>query len=69
MGSIITAVAVLLTHMLRNAALPMKPATTAAGEGPTAPTTVRAIRLGRPHRSMPAARRKPPRKRKISGLA
>ena len=63
------AVAVLLTHMLRKAALTMKPPTTASGRVPTAETTVSAIRRGSPQRSIPRASRNPPRKRKTRGLA
>ena len=47
----------------------MNPATTLAGELPMIEIVVVAMRLSRPLVWTPSARRKPPRKRKIDGLA
>ena len=68
-GSIISAVAVLLTHMLRNAAAIMNPARIAYGCGPILAMMRKARRRCRFHRCMPAAIRNPPRKRNTSGFA
>jgi len=69
MGSIMTAVAVLLTHMLRKAVASMKPATSRTGWVPTQRTSWRAMRRWSPHRCTAWAIMKPPMKRKMTGLA
>ena len=64
-GIIITAVAVLETHMDRNPVAIMNPATTPPGLVPMALTVTRAIRRCRFHRCMARARMKPPMNRKM----
>jgi hypothetical protein len=54
--------------MLRNAALPMNPATKRRGAVPTARMIVSANRRCSAQRSIAAASRKPPRNRKMIGL-
>ncbi len=68
-GSSITVVAVLLTHIEMNAVTAMKPRISSAGRVPTIARVARASRLWRPVCSSARAIRKPPRKRKITGLA
>ena len=63
------AVAVLLTHMLRNAVTAMIPAMTRRGLDPAKRNTLRASRASRPQTFIPRASRNPPRKRKIRGWA
>ena len=65
MGSIITAVAVLETHMLRNAVASMNPATIWAGLVPITRTVRRAILRCRFQRCMASASRNPPMNRKM----
>ncbi|MDN3721663.1 hypothetical protein QW131_27060 [Roseibium salinum] len=69
MGSITMAVAVLLTHMLRKAVIAIIPARIASGLPPALLSTFTARRRCSCQRSSPLARMKPPRNRKISGLA
>jgi len=69
MGSIMMLVAVLLTHMLMNAVAIMKPAICRLGWLPTASSVARAMRLCRFQRCIARPSRKPPRKRKMVGLA
>jgi hypothetical protein len=68
-GSIMIVVAVLETHMLATAAASMNAATTRGASVPTARTVASANRLCRSQRSVVAARKKPPRKRKMMGSA
>jgi hypothetical protein len=68
-GSIITTVAVLLTHMLSAAVAPMNPAIRLAGRVPTRLMIVSAMRRCSPQLWSAAAMMKPPMKRKITGLA
>ena len=63
MGSIISAVAVLLTHMLRKADATRKPAMIRLGFTPMWAIRLIAMRRWRFHRSMARAMRKPARKR------
>ena len=63
------AVAVLLTHIDKNAVATINPPTRATGFVPMTRRMVRAMRRCRFHRSMVNARTKPPRKRKTRGLA
>lgn len=69
MGSIMMLVAVLLTHILMNAVAIMKPAICRLGWLPTASSVARAMRLCRFQRCIARPSRKPPRKRKMVGLA
>ena len=69
MGTIITVVVVLNTHMLTSPAASMKPPTTLAGLAPTSATKFSAMRRWRPQRCMPSAMMKPPSMRKMMGLA
>ena len=62
-GTIIAAVAVFETHMLRNAVAPMVPATIALGRVPTSRSVKKAMRRSRPQRAIASAITKPPRKR------
>ena len=64
-GSIITAVAVFDTHMLRNPVAIMNPAITLVDRVPIARTVSRAIRRCRFHRCMAIAMRNPPMNRKM----
>lgn len=64
-----SAVAVLLTHMLNNAAAVMNPPTTDAGVGLTHFKIVNATRLCRLEDCIAKAMRNPPRKRNTNGLA
>ena len=64
-----TAVAVLETHMLRNAVTAMKPPTIARGRAPTSRRTKNAIRLSSPQRSIASPMMNPPMKRKITSAA
>ena len=68
MGSIITAVAVLETHMDRNPVAIMNPATIAEGLVPMTSRVSSAMRRCRFHRCMARARRNPPMNRKITLL-
>ena len=63
MGSIMMAVAVLLTHMLMKPVANMKPAICILGQEPTLLRMSRAMRLCRLHFSMARPSRKPPKKR------
>ena len=63
MGSIISAVAVLLTHMLTSADERRKPATMRGGLVPMAPMRVIATRRCRFQRCIASAMTNPPRKR------
>jgi hypothetical protein len=63
MGNIISAVAVLLTHMLRKAQLAMTPATIERGLAPRSRMLDNAMRRGSPVESMARAMRNPPRNR------
>ena len=69
MGSIISAVAVLDTHIDRKAVASIRPSTIRRGCSPTRLSVRRAIRRCRFHFSMAMAIRKPPRNRKIVELA
>ena len=62
-GSIISAVAVLLTHMLRNADAAMIPPITAPGRVPNRRTVSSAMRRGSPTPCIAFASRNPPRNR------
>lgn len=68
-GSIITVVAVLLTHMLRKPVASMKPPTMRTGDVPTARTVTSAMRRCRPQRCIASAIMKPPMNRRINSLA
>ena len=63
MGSIMMAVAVLLTHMLMKPVAIMNPAICLLGSEPTFARMFRAMRLWRLHFSMARPSRKPPKKR------
>ncbi len=65
MGIIMTAVAVLDTHIDRNPVAIMKPATTIVGLVPMARTVRNAMRRWRFQRCIASATRKPPMKRKM----
>ena len=67
MGSIMTAVAVLETHMERKPVAIMKPRTSSFGEDPMATSTHSATRRCRFQRCMARASRKPPMNRKMVG--
>ena len=69
MGSIMTAVAVLDTHMLKKAVTPMKHATMPAGWSPAERRALSAMRRWSPQRCMARAMRKPPMNRKINSWA
>jgi hypothetical protein len=69
MGSIISAVAVLLTHMLTSADDSRNPATIAGGRVPSRPMSAMATRRCSRQRCIASAIRKPPRKRKMIGFA
>src|SRR5690606_39656479 len=69
MGSIMIAVAVLLTHMLMKAVAIMKPPIWWLGLLPTASNTLSAMRLCRFQRCMASPRTKPPMNRNMVGLA
>ena len=62
-GTIIAAVAVFETHMLRNAVAPIVPATIAFGRVPTSRNVKKAMRRSSPQRAMASAITKPPRNR------
>ena len=62
-GSIITNVDELLTHMLMKAGTALKPRMRVAGRVPTTPRTAMAMRRCSPQLSKAMAMRKPPRKR------
>ena len=62
-GTIIAAVAVFDTHMLRNAVAPMMPATIAPVRVPTRCRVRNAMRRSRPQRWIAIASTNPPRKR------
>ena len=64
-GTIITAVAVFETHMLRNAVASMNPPMTRVALVPIARTVSSAMRRCRFHRCMASAIRKPPMNRKM----
>ena len=61
--------AVLLTHMLINAVVIIKPATIIAGLVPEKDSMLMAILLWRPHDSIAEAIINPPRKRRTNGCA
>ena len=69
MGSIITVVAVLLTHMLIKAVASIKPPITATGRVPTARTVSSAILRCSPQRCMASAIIKPPINKNMRSLA
>lgn len=69
MGSIMTVVEVLLTHMEMMAVAIMAPRTSMRGLVPTRERTMRAKRRGRPQRSMATPIIMPPMKKKMVGSA
>jgi hypothetical protein len=68
-GSIIMAVAVLLTHILRRAAATINPKIIDLGATPTLDTITRATLRCKSHFSIAMARMKPPKNKNINGLA
>ena len=68
-GTINIAVAEFEIHIERNAVAIMNPSRRRSARTPTRLTTVSAIRLWRSQRSIPSARRNPPRRRKTTGSA
>ena len=69
MGIIIKVAAVFDIHMESNAQAIMKPATSRRGDVPVRSMTARAMRPWSCQRCMAAAMKKPPMKRKMTGLA
>ena len=68
-GNITMVVAVLLTHMLKNAVTAMIPAIMRRGLAPTSRKTLSASRLSSSQTCMARASKNPPRNRKIRGCA
>ena len=68
-GNIIIAVAVLLTHILKKAAATINPKIIDFGATPTLDTMTSATLRCKSHFSIAMASIKPPKKRKINGLA
>ncbi len=66
-ANIMMVAAVLEIHIDKKAVAAMKPAMMPPAPVPTTSTMFNAMRRCRPQRCIAAARRKPPRKRKISG--